>query len=935
MRKRETIHSALSLTLTFLLVVSGLVAPVRAQEKPNKPVVISFGQPNIWSLEQAHYLLARMRDQSLDLATRMPNDEDLNPNAPNGSRLRSLRTFFGASASFDQTAGLQNKLFQDNAKTSGARRETLLSTRAQLQTELRAAAAEHSRLKIERSLMNVEGASDAQKAHKSVEVAEAGARQEQLTSDIAKVDQDLSATTVPAGALTTVTPPDASAAKLAEGVADKLLGTDGFKNELSNDVRLNASTVLENHVQMQYEIIAKQLTLLRDEVGPGERLVFLELPHSIYTVPDKANRKLAQVWWNVKGFYEPTTATPAPRVHATTPAVAAPTPSVKPDPNAWHVRMENNPYSPDKPIRQRQLLARAKAISLNQAKEDGEETSLRADRTLVEWKDAGNLIRTVDLIPRQSSLNVNDIQDKVKNFNIAGAFNFLFGLGARVDYQRQRRLYEQFMHQDIFGSAFGKGKREFGWTFGPVPGTERIAPGLHTTYAVLIVPDKAESIVMEARGCFMRRTDYAPVNFDDTLEQGKGGSTLASKSDKVQCTNGDTFTLPIPGTSQNNFWVTGINYETVKPGERAVVMIHGDYFSPQIGVLVDGVPLRKAVGVAQVELVSTHRDDPYLPEPRGEVEFVNSRQLVLAITMPAAYQGTPSIVLVTPGRARVLNDLRLVINGSYKCEGKTPTPTCRCVAYTTNPDGTQTCARLERYKMSPEPEDLDDKFSAYVRLRDQNKLFSAEVPSTTLSIGELFPQRIESSGDVRAHLTGTKFDGSEEIIVNGETLSNKTLKTGRLYELIFPSRNAEDWNITIVQTQADAEGKPSKVNVSKTFPNPYRLKINEEPRVLSFNQQTKTPSLVVKLVGSGFTPTLRASYAENGQIKAAQVAFVSSREVVLTLTSPPDVAVVTLNDLVSGHAVATVVNRPPPAQQEPEPRFKVFEKEDGGNTSRR
>jgi hypothetical protein len=59
--------------------------------------------------------------------------------------------------------------------------------------------------------------------------------------------------------------------------------------------------VLDNHIQMQYELIAKQLTLLRDEVGPGERLVFLELPHSIYTTPGKAEEKLAQVWWHIDG----------------------------------------------------------------------------------------------------------------------------------------------------------------------------------------------------------------------------------------------------------------------------------------------------------------------------------------------------------------------------------------------------------------------------------------------------------------------------------------------------------------------------------------------------------------------------------------------------------------------------------------------------------
>src|SRR6185503_11051585 len=58
----------------------------------------------------------------------------------------------------------------------------------------------------------------------------------------------------------------------------------------------------DNHIQLQYEIISKQLTLLRDEVGPGERLVFLELPQSINATQDKAENKLAQVWWRIAGY---------------------------------------------------------------------------------------------------------------------------------------------------------------------------------------------------------------------------------------------------------------------------------------------------------------------------------------------------------------------------------------------------------------------------------------------------------------------------------------------------------------------------------------------------------------------------------------------------------------------------------------------------------
>jgi hypothetical protein len=59
--------------------------------------------------------------------------------------------------------------------------------------------------------------------------------------------------------------------------------------------KLAATTVLDNFIGMQYEIIAKQLTLLRDEVGPEYRIIFLELPALIYTAASKGDDYIAQV----------------------------------------------------------------------------------------------------------------------------------------------------------------------------------------------------------------------------------------------------------------------------------------------------------------------------------------------------------------------------------------------------------------------------------------------------------------------------------------------------------------------------------------------------------------------------------------------------------------------------------------------------------------
>src|SRR5262249_32759077 len=92
-------------------------------------------------------------------------------------------------------------------------------------------------------------------------------------------------------------------------------------------------------------------------------------------------------------------------------------------------------------------------------------------------------------------------------YGFSGLFGLLSGLGAKARYERQRDQYSQFAQQEVFASAFGKGETRFGWTFGPLPGTKRLAPGLRTTYAVLVLPAHARTVTESARGCgFRRRT---------------------------------------------------------------------------------------------------------------------------------------------------------------------------------------------------------------------------------------------------------------------------------------------------------------------------------------------------------------------------------------------------------------------------------------------
>src|SRR5947209_1320504 len=157
-------------------------------------------------------------------------------------------------------------------------------------------------------------------------------------------------------------------------------------------------------------------------------------------------------------------------------------------------------------------------------------------------------VRAVDIIPRQSALNVNEDHATVKQTMILAAFKFLVGFAGKVDYQRQRELYEQFVQQEVFASGFGKGENRFGWTYGPQPGTKRIAPGQRTTFAVLVVPRNTLAVELTARGKFYKR-DKSP----DDPDEGEGKDVIPSPDPPAH------YLLAVPGERTQEFWVDGIS----------------------------------------------------------------------------------------------------------------------------------------------------------------------------------------------------------------------------------------------------------------------------------------------------------------------------------------------------------------------------------------
>jgi hypothetical protein len=985
--------------LTLLVAASLLLAGLRPPAtlvwaKDRKPIVVSFGQPNIWSLEQAHYLLARMHMTNLELQAKMLTDKELDPNATNGTRIQILKQLLEINGQFDQGVGFQNRRIVENMRFNDSRRRELITRRDANRAEATNLRREIARLEVDRArLDNDPSATPEAKALNKVQIDKKNEELTALKEQISQDDDEFK--TLAAEPSGTPTSPTAVATpgSLPTSVLDKLVEKnvqDLFKD--TQDARLNATTMLDNTVQLQYEIIAKQLTLLRDEVGPGERLIFLELPQSIYSTPGSGDEKMAQTWWHVNGY---TRTDPLVRLLLELFEIESKWSKIKDikaftkkqeiidsvrnceeiapsilnqmhsDPildvfvglkcerqsarravltklyreaNSLFARVEQNgarnttelieairkvisvgetaqvvAKEPGREallsiqqveVNRRQRAEKIKRLLLDMLSEDEPMTSerlaeLRSEYNIqdgtefergiefisldptAETKNAARdiqrrTVRTVDIIPRQSSLNVNDIQETVKSTGILAAFKFLFGFAGQVNFQRQREQYEQFVHQELYASGFGKGSRDFGWTFGALPGTKRVAPGVRTTFAALVVPNDAESVVVSARGCYFPRNKYQPLDFEDT---GHGDWSDPGDFRRYNCGDEQKYILAVPGGGEtSNFWVTNVDYQDgKKDGEFVTVSVRGNNFSSQMGVLVDGVPLFASVGLAQPHL-TPKRAAPAPAEGQqatataafdcagvpdgicGRYERIDSDQIVFSFRMPKNYVGTPTLTLIAPGKAVDLNSIGLRINSK-----------------------------------------------ANVNLRDDAAFMFGRRPGTALSLVDLQLLNNVAGGPSLVILTGTGFDSAnDKVYVDGVELTAATAKKFRsanLYELQFILPPRDSLEVTIVQGTR---------TVSKTFSNPPGLKI-DNATVLSYEAAANnTPAIMnVKLEGSGFTNQLRP--VVDGAAPQSRLVNISSREAIVRIVSPETVVVIALEDMhTHGRSPGIVVQRPKP-----------------------
>ena len=1094
---RSSMRTCISSILIYSILLTGFATPIFAQQQ-RRPIVISFGQPNIWSLEQAHYLLARMHHQNLDLQTAPLGL--LDSNAANASRIDILKTLLQAGVSFDQAVGLNNELLRRDKVFNSDRRRQLLNSRSTLQSESTQLARDLASLKTAKARAGTEA--ERTEIQNSID-----AKTEQkaaVDNELTQTNDELKGLSSATGEFQSATVPEFSNSTIS-GDLDSLIDKVEFINP-----SIAATLRLDNHIQLQYEIISKQLTLLRDEVGPGERLVFLELPQSINATQDRAEDKMAQTWWRIAGYTiidrdmvfrlelsrllaeiaEINTALDASstlrsrnevnkrylqrtvdevcnekaRLEAEIiklqdelnaiensqkkleAAVSAATkvrdtaqaeldeaiksgnhrrilqarqmledrerllqtekgyltafiqsrdsrcPEIIEKINTARAIIETQ----ENTIKEKRLAIREideqiikldkdharlvksytslstkyERLKIERVRQDIRAKRDRVERLLqggaartedivqqvinllpgqagiqkAEYKprfkienatsqtskrprcpqltsdEAGpsqappnetardlaaknncdprtfinleestsadvdddrgqprsevrnRVIRTVDIIPRQNAINVQDTKQRVSRTGIFAALSFLFGFAGKFTYERQREHAEQFLNQELFTSGFGKGEKDFGWSFYPFAGTKQLASGVRTTFAVAIIPENAETLVLKARGCYFPRKNNQPLNYNMT---GRNDWIDNNNADEAKCTPDEqVFVLPVPGGSGDgaDYYVTDIRYSPFQqPGNRMVVSIRGQNLPTQIGILVNGVPLREAVGLGQLNVEAILGEektrDNCVAQTCGRFERIDANQIVLSFETPADFEGIPRIAIIGPGREVELNKLLLTVNGDEDTQldnadamfGDQPDPNLR---------------RIGDFKVAP----------------------TGAGNSTMTGV-----------------LTGARFKSDDSIFVNGSPATKTSSCRKDLCIITFSPQQTDYVTVTISPVG------PDEKSVSKTFLNPSNLTIISASVVNYEPEEGPRPGvLTVKLDGSGFKEDLLVTIpkSEGGDPDRPRKVVTSAGQMFLKIIRPEAVVHINVTDTANNRVVSAVVIRPEPPKPE-------------------
>lgn len=671
-------------------------AVVSSQGSFRGRVRVTFGEPNLWSLEQAQHLLEQRFADNSHLKPTEPSADQLNPNAIHGTRFDALREALSARVGFDQQVQLQNQLAVPRSQEDASRRNERMAelTAAQqqvLEIDRKVAAVTAKKTPLQKELALLQARFDAATEENRATLTEAILSMERR---IAKLDEELAVLAAERVAVnarasllqsllnssaapttpSTTAPPSAATAPV-DGLLADALGT----NFSPATPKQSFTNTIDNYLTAQNEAVMKNVTLLRNDPPFRRRVVFAELPHSFH-VAGLAKNEVARVIWKIRGFTRRTTpegemATDPYDLERRRETVLCGEAAENAGGNLVvcgppEKNTEKHMSASQKlRIAQQELNFEFKTVKhcgptikcFQFVEEPGQSQALRkqdATRGTV----APGTVRTLELVPAQSSLNVNQENYVSREISLAGLLKWMVpGLGAQIEYRRQREAYEEFLQSALFASAFGKGEAKFGWTFAPNPGTTSLSPGVKTTYAIFEVPDSAITLHLGASFCTYRSN-----------KRTEGEECLDRKDEQAA-----NFVLPIPSRQQYGFYATQIAYHPVEPGQRQVVQLMGDHFSRLTGVLVAGVPLKRSINITAAEL-KTERRLELRADSRaieGEYEILNSREMVFAFRMPPDFVGTPSIIISSPARSRDLltlehDDFMIRVSGGTRESSK-------------------------------------------------------------------------------------------------------------------------------------------------------------------------------------------------------------------------------------------------------------------------
>jgi hypothetical protein len=594
----------------WIPVLAAIAAGFLIAEDAKKPISISLGVPTLWTVDEAHYLLAQMRAANTGLSTKMPSPDDLNSNGMNVSQLETLKSAFSLDVSYSQGAAVRNSLAIEKYQADSARRSALQAARDSYVRQSLVLDDQIASMKGELATLAVKGTTDDAKKALQNAIDARQTQQNKLSDQIKAADDELSKLNPSVPTLENAALPNQAASGLPPAGFDQLSSKLASPDGLMRDPKIQAAAVLDNYMQMQYQIVARQLTLLRDGASRDDRLVFLEVPTGIYAVPGRANRKIVQVRWEVTRWAR----------------------ICNPERMSLYPDQETNKVQP--------LLTAFRNRAAGACPTGVDSTDEWVWQNIVpSLAPAERLpVRAIEMVPQQTAVNVDQFYGRSNYNGISGVFSWIIGLGAQAKYQRQRETATRYITQETHTSAFGKGSSVFGWNFTPLPTEKYLAAGVRTTYAAVSVPKDAIGIELHGVACFSGQNDIPSAAMADQ-------NSLDNVDPKACVQRSALVYIPSPRDMHPKVWSLG--YRSVPAGQRITVTLHGERLSPQIGVLVNGVELKREIAIAS-HPAGSPPPSPEVNGVSGSFEYVSSDFMTLSFSVRDASR-QPVITLVSPG----------------------------------------------------------------------------------------------------------------------------------------------------------------------------------------------------------------------------------------------------------------------------------------------